>query len=109
MQERKRSGTATQSSRRKDEIEATKRIKILEPSPLTLLPCLSFILPKKNKPGDFKGKAFLFPEDWGNFKVMQNSLAFCSHHSWDGIGLSLCSGAAAVCTPRLTHTEGPYS
>lgn len=65
MQERKRSGTATQSSPRKDEIEATKRIKILEPSPLTLLPCLSFVLPKKNKPGDFKGKAFLVPENWG--------------------------------------------
>lgn len=59
MQERKRSDTATKSLPRKDGIEATKGIKFSEPNPLTLLPCLSFVLPK-NKPGDFKGKTFYF-------------------------------------------------
>lgn len=81
----------------------------MEPSPLTLLPFPSFMLPKKNKPGDFKGKAFLFPANWGIFKVMQSTLALGSHLSWemqDEIGL--CPGAAAVCT-GLAHTGDAHT
>lgn len=102
----------------KDEIEATKRIKILEPSPLTLLPFLSFTLPKKNKPGDFKGKAFLFPENWDIFKVIQSTLGLGSHLSWemqDGTGLSLCPradtawGAHCAAGPPKLSQEPPGS
>lgn len=63
------------SSPRKDEIEATKRTKNFGTKPSYSPSLISFVLPKKNKPGDFKGKAFfLFPANWGIFKVTQNPL-----------------------------------
>lgn len=71
MQERKGSYTATKSSPRKDEIEATKGI-INFRTKHSYSPAVPLLCVAKEQTRRFQGESFLFPENWGIFKVMQN-------------------------------------